>query len=343
MQWFTKDDGRRLPVEDRYLLPILSPTAPGTNYWEPPPAGKISERQQGRILLQIHQVVDLLTSFGVDLGGRRLCDIGTGNGMVPRLLLEFSDIAEAIGADPFLDGEHKTSWQPHDHDETLQDLKKFFAARMGGRFDVAVYDEFIGHENFSMRPAPVAATPQPGKRYRFAQIGAHDLHTLGETFDLFYCKAIEHIPDWPGVFASMTRAAKPGAVVYFKHRPFFSYLGPHRYASTMIPWGHVLLTDAEFRRYAKTHHAERADTMIEFFFEGLAYPRYSVSDMLRIACDHGWASVGLVVEPPRYLAKVQKFIGDVEGFWDMQRGNYPNVGSEELFSGMYHVVLRLEE
>lgn len=343
MTWFTKDDGRRLPVDDRYLLPILSPTAPGTNYWDPPPPGKISDRQQGRVLLQIHQVIDMLSSFGVDLGGRRLCDIGTGNGLVPRLLLEFSDIAEAVGADPFLDGEHQTSWQPHDHDEALQGLRRFFAERMGGRFDIAAYGDLLGHENYSMRPGPVAVNRQNSKRYRFAQVGAHDLDRLDETFDLFYCKAIEHIPDWSGVFASMTKAARPGAVVYFKHRPFFSYLGPHRYASTMIPWGHALLTDTEFRRYARTHHAERADAMIEFFFEGLAYPRYSVSDMLRIARDHHWASVGIVIEPPRYLAKVQEFVGDVENFWGIQHENYPNVGSEELLSGMYHIVLRLKQ
>jgi hypothetical protein len=65
--------------------------------------------------------------------------------------------------------------------------------------------------------------------------------------------------------------------------------------------------------------------------------------MLRIARDHDWASVGIVIEPPRYLAKVQEFVGDVENFWDIQHENYPNVGSEELFSGMYHIVLRMKQ
>lgn len=340
MKWFAKDDGRRLPVDDKFLLPILSPTSAGTNYWDPPPPGAINERQRARILLQIHQLIDLLASFGVELKDKRLCDIGTGNGLVPRLLLEYSEIAEAVGADPFLDGEHKTSWQPHDHDEALQDLKRFFHDRMGGRFDLAAYRDLLGHENFTLRPGEVPVAPHGSKRYRFAQIGAHDMQALGERFDLFYCKAIEHIPDWPGAFASMTEAASPGAVVYFKHRPFFSYLGPHRYASTNIPWGHALLSDAEFRRFAEAHHPHRAGPMIEFFFKGLAYPRYSVSDMLRIGRDHGWAVVGLVIEPPRYLAKVQPFIDEVEGFWDIQRALYPNVGCEELFSGIYHIVLR---
>ena len=45
--------------------------------------------------------------------------------MIPRLLLEFSEINEAIGTDPFLDGEHKTSWQNHDHDKTLLDIRKY--------------------------------------------------------------------------------------------------------------------------------------------------------------------------------------------------------------------------
>lgn len=337
---FVKDDGHRLPVDDKYLFAALSPTSPGTNYWDPPPPGPITERQRARILLQIHQLLDLLGSLGVDLEGKRLCDIGTGNGLVPRLLLEFSDLEEAVGADPFLDGEHKTSWQPHDHDAALQDLKSFFERRMGGAFRLAAYRDLLGHENYALRPGDVSVTPARAKRYRFAQIGAHDLQQLGERFDLFYCKAIEHIPDWPGIFRSMSEAAEPGAVVYFKHRPFFSYLGPHRYASTNIPWGHALLSDDEYRRFAATHHASRSEAMVEFFFRGLAYPRYSVSDMLRIAREHGWVVLGLVIEPPRYLRAVLPFIDEVEDFWSIQRAHYPNVGTEELFSGMYHVVLR---
>ena len=34
--------------------------------------------------------------------------------------------------------------------------------------------------------------------------------------------------------------------MFIKHNSFFSYNGAHRYASTFIPWGHVLLNDKDY-------------------------------------------------------------------------------------------------
>lgn len=336
---FIKDDGRALPVDDRFLFAALSPTSPGTHYWDPPPPSALNDRQRARILLQTHQIVQVLEMAGVAIAGKHLMDIGTGNGMVPRLLLEISELDQATGVDPFLDGEHKTSWQPHDHDEELRALRRFIVERMRGTLDPKGYRQYLGHENYVVQPQPIAVPPGRSKQFRFHKIGAHDLARLDETFDLFYCKAIEHIPDWEGIFRAVADAARPGACFYLKHRPFFSYLGPHRYASTNVPWGHVLMTDGEYRRFAREFHAQRADKMIEFYFGGLAYPRYSVSDMLRIAAASGFSMRLLLIEPPRYLAEVARFIDDVAGFWQIKNSVYPQVSNEELFSGMYHIVL----
>jgi hypothetical protein len=340
VRFFVKDDGRRLPVDDRYLSVALSPTSPGTNYWDPPPPSPLNDRQRARILLQTHQVVQVFRMAGVQTRGKHLLDIGTGNGMVPRLLLEISDLARATGVDPFLDGEHKTSWQPHDHDLELQALRELISRGFGGRLDIESYGRFLQHENYTVRPETIDLPAPIAKDYRFAKVGAHDLDDLDDNFDLFYCKAIEHIPDWSGVFRAMSAAAAPYAIAYFKHRPFYSYLGPHRYASTNIPWGHLLLTDEEYRRFANEFHAHRAEQMIDFFFSGLSYPRHSVSDMLRIAAEHGWAPLLLLIEPPRYIERVLPLTKDVEDFWDIKRAVSPSVSVEEMFSGMYHIMLR---
>ncbi len=337
---FETDDGTPLPVDDRYLFVALSPTSPGTQYWEGPPPGPLTDRQRARILLQTHQILHVLGLVGVDFAGKRLLDIGTGNGFIPKLLLDLTDLREAVGADPYLDGEHKTSWQPHDHDLELQEVREFIDRAFGPRLDLAGYQSLLGHENFSVLPPPLDLPERRGKPYRFLQLGAHDLPQTGLRFDIAYCKAIEHIPDWPGVFAALQRVLEPGGVLYFKHRPFFSYLGPHRYATPNIPWGHVLLTDGEYRRFAHEFHGHRAEDMIEFFFHGLAYPRYSVSDMVRIAAEQGFEPLLVMSEPPRYLDKVLPFTREIDGFWDRARRNYPNAGSEELLSGMYHVVFR---
>lgn len=337
---FRTDSGLELPVNAGYLSVALSPTSPGTNYWDPPPPGELTDRQRARILLQCHQIIDVCRTVGFDPAGKRLVDIGTGNGFVPRLLLDLTGLKQAVGTDPFLDGEHKTSWQPHDHDSELKDIREFIDRSFGKRLDLKHYAPFLAHENYSMRPAPIELPARTSKNYRFSQIGAHDLGSLGEKFDFAYCKAIEHIPDWPGAFRAVYAALERDGIIYLKHRSFFSYLGAHRYASSNIPWGHVLLTDKEFRRYAGEFHAERSKDMLEFFFSGLSYPRNSVSDMVRIAATEGLEPVLVAAEPPRYISKVLPFIRDIDGFWDIVRRNYPSVSADEILSGMHHLVFR---
>lgn len=338
--YFTKDDGTELPVDDEFLFSALSPTTPGTHYRSPPPPGEVTERQQGRMLLQIHQTLHLFKEFQIDLEGKNLLDIGTGNGLVPRMLLELSGLKSAVGSDPYLDGEHTTSWQPHDHDETMRGLLAFLEKYCPNGIDFDTYKQLLGHENFSMTPQALPYQRSGEKQYRFSQIGAHDLKDLGEIFDIVYCKAIEHIPDWPGVFRAIADTTQEGAIVYFKHRSFFSYLGPHRYASTAIPWGHLLLTDEEYKRYAAEFHPEDAEMMVDFYFNGLSYPRTTVSEMVRAVRDHDLLPVAVVVEPPRYLSAVYRFIDQVDGFWDMVKENHPSLAIDEMLSGMHHIILR---
>lgn len=341
VRWFKKDNGKLVPVSnERYLFPALSPTSPGTNYWDSPPPAPISDRQTGRILLQVHQMLGLLSSMKFEFRGKSILDIGTGNGMVPRLLLELSELDRAVGADPFLDGEHKTSWQPHDHEEGISRLREFIDRVCEGRLDFASYGRHTQQENIVFHPPPMELPERTTKEYRFSQVGMHDLEQIGEKFDLLYCKAIEHIPDWRRAFASAAMVAKPDAIFYLKHRSFFSYLGAHRYASIGVPWGHVLLTDAEFRRYAIEFHPERADEMCEFFFSGLSYPRCSVTNMLTIAQESGFLVQGIQYEAPRYGNRVFPFTEDVDGFWDIVWENYPRLSAEEVFSGIVHLVLK---
>ena len=68
MNYFTKNNGLKLPVSlDRFLFPLLSPTTKGTNYWDQPPPSKLTDRQIGRIVLQVHQILDTLQSLDIDL------------------------------------------------------------------------------------------------------------------------------------------------------------------------------------------------------------------------------------------------------------------------------------
>jgi len=339
---FTKDNGITLPVSDDFLLPFLNPTSPGTNYWDsPPPNNKaVTRRMDGRMLLQMHQFIDLLKRTGIDLDGKMMLDIGTGNGMIPRLALEYTGLRAAVGIDPYLDGEHKTSWAAHDHDALFKELTAFIDNQCPGALDYEKYADLTEYQDFTLQPAPVPYEKTGAKQFRFEKIGAHDLGNLEEKFDVFYAKAIDHIPDWAGIFDAIRKSAKKDAVVIIKHFSFFSYLGPHRYATTNIPWGHLLLTDKEYKRFAAEFHGHRAEQMVDFYFTGLAYPRTTMSQLTEIARKNGFTLHISIVEPNRSLPKFHGFIDDIPEFWDIVRENHPHISIEEMFSGRCHIVFK---
>ncbi len=337
---FKKDNGQEIPVSDSFLLPFLTPTSSGTHFRDSVKEADLFERQHGRVLLQLHQILSFFQSFGIDLKGKSLLDIGTGNGLIPRMLLELTDLKNAVGADPFLDGEHPTSWQKHDHDKAIQDLRVFLEKHCQETIDWKQYNHLLKFENYSLIPAPVPRVQRSEKPYRFAKVGAHDLHQIDQKFDLFYCKAIEHISDWNGVFQSIAAASEKDAVIYLKHRSFFSYLGPHRFASINIPWGHLLLTDKEYKRFVEQFFPDQAAKMINFYFESLTYPRMAVSQMVQVANKHGFIPVAVLAEPPRYMEQVAGYAEQIPHFWETIHENYPHVPAEEVFSGMYHILFR---
>lgn len=337
---FKLDDGTEVPYGSIYFDSFLSPTTKGTNARDTPPAGGLSERQIGRVLLQVHQIISFFSQLGIDLEGKVLHDIGTGNGLIPRLLLDLTSLASAVGSDPFLDGEHTTSWQPHDRDQALQNLRAVISNFPVKKFCYKWYEHMVPFEHHSVRPKSVPIPELTQKSYRFSQTSVHDLPMDGEEFDVFYCKAIEHIDDWASFFESVSKCSRSNAVIYLKHRSFFSYLGPHRYGTLDIPWGHLILSDAEYCRYVEERFPSRAKKMIDFYFNGLSFPRKTVPDMVRIAQSYGFLPKVIVTEPFRNIEQAQRYLNDLPGFWERVNRNFPSVGADEVFSGMHHIVLQ---
>ena len=72
--------------------------------------------------------------------------------MIPRLILELSGLAYSIGSDPFLDSEHSTSWQKHDHNKTLIEIKKFIDLKCKNFLDFNKYSKITEYENSTFIP-----------------------------------------------------------------------------------------------------------------------------------------------------------------------------------------------
>ena len=65
-----------------------------------------------------------------------------------------------------------------------------------------------------------------------------------------------------------------------------------------------------------------------------------VSDMCEIAAKNNFYPIYISSEKPRYFKKILNFIKSINNFWPNIRKNYPRVASEEILSGMYHVVFK---
>ena len=175
--------------------------------------------------------------------------------------------------------------------------------------------------------------------YKFKKLGADELHKLRRKYDFIYCKGIEHIPNWKKVVKNISSVSRKKTFVYIKTRPFFSYLGPHRFATTAIPWGHALLDDREYVRYVNQFHKERKNQMITSYFNTLTTPRYSSDQLIKIFESLDYSLICKKVETPPYIKKINSFKKMIPKFNTIIK-NKKNVTNEDLSSSIQHLVFQ---
>jgi hypothetical protein len=339
---FTKKNGLNLPVNSKYLLPILNKTSKGSKYYESPPNKKFLNRQIGRILLQIHQISSFLNSSNITLKNKVFLDIGSGNGFVPRLLAATTDLKHAIATDPFLDGEHTTSWQKHNRDHEYSKIINYLKKEDNKKLIYSTYKKYLESEHHQLIPNNWSFNIKKinKKKFFFKKLYAHELHKINKKVDIFYAKSLDHISNWEEIFRSISKISKKNTIIYIKHHSFFSYLGPHRYSSTFIPWGHLLLNDKEYCDYVGKFHTDREKQMKNFYFKELTYPRITTNELFKIAQKFNFIPHLSINEPMKNINKITNFINDVPNFWKLIKKNYPDVSSDEVLSGRIHIILK---
>ena len=177
------------------------------------------------------------------------------------------------------------------------------------------------------------------KEYKFKKVGAHKIKFLKKKFDIIYCKGIEHIPDWKLVIDNISKVSKKNSFVYLKTRPFYSYLGPHRFATSAIPWGHALLSDDEYKRYVYKFHKNRAEKMMDSYLNTLTFPRYTIDELIRLFEKKNFSLVCQKVETPPYIKKILQFKNRIKDF-DQILKNRGHVDNSELSSSVQHLVFQ---
>ncbi len=329
-------------VDKNSLLNFLNPTSRGTHFRDSPPSSQLKTRQIGRIILQFHQIISLFKQLNIKLENKIFLDVGTGNGMIPKLISKYTKVKYTEGIDPFLDGEHTTSWQEHDHNSEFFKITKKINSLVKKKNKEIIFEKYsksAKYEPMSFQPIPIKLELNKKVKYKFHQLDVAMAGSLKKKYDIVYFKALEHISNINKIFKEMNKITKKKSIIYFKHRSFFSYLGPHRYASTFIPWGHVYLSDKEMIKYVKTYHKDRAEKILNFYFKELSYPRFTVNELIKTASDHNFVLKVNIVEPFKKLNKSMKYLRKNKNFWKKVYKNYPKLASDELFSGMHHIIL----
>tara|TARA_Y100000590_G_scaffold469509_1_gene657452 strand:+ start:2193 stop:3251 length:1059 start_codon:yes stop_codon:yes gene_type:complete len=347
MKLFITDTGIKLPVsEKKYLIPFLTSATKGTKYWSPAPPNKsFTKAYVAEKILQIHQFIDLFDSLNLNTKNKTLLDIGTGNGLFPQTLLALGHLKSSVGSDLYEPYESESASIPKIN---LEKLKEFFSTITKYSKNSLNHSKYFkdikdSGESAVFRPQTVKFKKlnlNNIKNYKFIKYGAHEVSKINNKFDIIYCKGIEHIHDWEKAIKEINKVSKQDTKVYFKIRSFFSYLGPHRYATTAIPWGHILLNDKEFRRYVKEFHNIRKKKMIESYYDTITYPRKSVSDLIDIFAKHNFSVICSKIETPPYLNKIIKFKNKIKKFDELKNKKYKNISSAEVLSSAYHIVFK---
>ena len=155
-----------------------------------------------------------------------------------------------------------------------------------------------------------------------------------------YCKAIEHVPKWVEFSDQIASVIDQDGILIMKHRSFFSYLGPHRYATTAIPWGHCFLEDSEYSEYSKIFHPERATEMIDFYLNGLSHPRMTIRDLIRKCNSNNLDLLSMNITKPSYAEAQFKVIKEFPELIDLILKLNPSLSYEEMTSGLVTLVFQ---
>ena len=323
-----------LEVNKKFLLNTLTPTSKGTKWYDPPPQNIITDRQLGRILLQFHQVAEKINFYG-NKKNLKFIDIGTGNGILPELVSKFCKCKLSHGIDPYEDGEHTTSWPTGTRHKLMNKIYKFLKRKY---LNINNYKKYLNFEGYSNSPKSIELFKNKTE-WKFYKKFINEL-PLKQKYNFIFAKCIDHISDWEDLFENISKRSEADATLFIKHNSFFSYNGAHRYASTFLPWGHVILNDKDYIDYIKKFHRSRVENMKNFFFKGLSYPRNTLDQFLGILSKNKWKVIHLEQSNKKDYQKMLKYAGGPKKLLKLAKKNYPSVNLSELISDRILIIAK---
>lgn len=114
-----------------------------------------------------------------------------------------------------------------------------------------------------------AAGFQRSERVRFLDLDIVDVTEVGAYDLVFSWETFEHLIDPRAAFTAMAGALAAGGWAFHAYNPFFAHNGGHSLATLDFPYGHAVLSDAEFARYVEEYRATEASRAIAFHTSSL--------------------------------------------------------------------------
>lgn len=161
------------------------------------------------------QVIDFLEGDGIDLAGKVVADIGSGDGIIDYGVFVKGRPAKLVGFD----------LRPTDVDALLRTLR------------AAGIDEDLPHAD----------------RFSFAQSGPASVPAPDDFFDVAYSWSVfEHVDQPIAMFREIRRILKPDGVFFLQLWPFFgSGHGGHLWKSTDEPFAHLRRSPFELNDFLR--------------------------------------------------------------------------------------------
>ena len=153
------------------------------------------------------------------------------------------------------------------------DLARFYAIQRPGAVDEA---ELVADVEAQQRA--LARLRERARSVAGAESGAvdfieDDITASGQppgSFDAIVSyEVLEHVQRPEAAFAAMARLLRPGGIAYHDYNPFFVSTAATPHARWRIPWGHVRLDAADFRRYLEELRPTEVEQAMRFYAENL--------------------------------------------------------------------------
>ena len=94
----------------------------------------------------------------------------------------------------------------------------------------------------------------------------------------------------------------------------------------------------EYEDFVENVFPDRSESMKEFFFKGLSYPRHTIGEMIKIASSKGWKLGSVEYERSKHTSSFQKILFGNDSFiYNQIKINF-DVSVDELLSGLIHII-----